>query len=678
MKTRLRDALMTTTSASLFVLALCATPYDAAAVQGGGITPIGEPVQALNTLVLEQGKFSGQCELLASNEENVTLVQTRSSPTQPSVDVSESFDGVLGTDDLNLHSDATGTFWATAISRGRNHNEERPRIEGQVFWTQAFTKDTANAYVHFTVTSAQLSVWQAPDAAFRAGACARIDAQVTLLTDDVQIDSFVESALLNMQESPKPGPMTFTETTEKINGYDKHTFIFDKYHGNVDLSAVDVGQQFEVLFITSAVAGSGFSEFPAENIASYRDPLTFGGGITIEVDGATPLNNAHAAPIPRDQTHAQAIQADGKLVSAGFSFNGKNLDFAVARYLPDGNLDSSFHGDGKVTTDVGGADDQANAVALQPDGKILVAGRAGNGRNDDLAVVRYNADGSLDGSFGSGGKVQLDVAGFGDSAQAIAVQADGKILIAGYSGRGTQDTVLARLNTDGSRDASGFGTNGVVTTDFAGNADFARAVALQADGRIVIAGYSDLGSASTRTDFALARYNSDGTPDSSFGAGGKVTTDFGGGDDYAEALALQPDGKLVVAGHLFVNGTADFALARYNADGTLDTAFGTQGKVTSDLASDNDYAYALALQSDGKLVVGGYTAGETRDFAVVRYTQTGALDPQFGSNGTVQVDIAGKDDQAHTVSIQSDGKIVVAGWAATSMGDDFAMVRLNP
>jgi uncharacterized delta-60 repeat protein len=376
------------------------------------------------------------------------------------------------------------------------------------------------------------------------------------------------------------------------------------------------------------------------------------------------------------------IQPDGKIVTAGSAFNGSNYDFALARYDTDGTLDAAFGSGGKVMTDFGGLFDQATAVALQSDKKIVVAGLTdqGQGNANDLAVARYNTDGSLDTSFGSGGKQVLDLSGDDDVVTAIAIQSDGKILIAGVTGRnGGRDFLLARLNVDGTLDTTGLAPLGWVRTDFAGGADVAKSVAIQGDGKIVLAGYSDQGSNATGADFALARYNTDGSPDATFGAGGKMTSDFGSSDDYIEAISIQPnDGKLVVAGHSSVGPTADFAFARYNTDGRLDATFGSGGRFTADMAGDQDYAYALALQTDGKIVAAGYSAGGNSDFAVMRLTAAGALDAQFGSGGKTKIDFSGGDDEADSVAVQADGKIIIAGWAATATGDDFAVARLTP
>jgi uncharacterized delta-60 repeat protein len=223
----------------------------------------------------------------------------------------------------------------------------------------------------------------------------------------------------------------------------------------------------------------------------------------------------------------------------------------------------------------------------------------------------------LDTTLGTNGKVTTAIGGQ-DFATAVAIQSDGKIVVAGYSLNGANDDfALARYNTDGSLDTT-FDTDGKVTTAIGASVDRASAVAIQSDGKILVAGFSSDGFS---TDFALARYNADGSLDTTFSSDGKVTTAIGASYDYASAMAIQSNGKIVVAGSALINYTDDFALARYNADGSLDTTFQIAGKATTAIRSD-DSAHAVAIQSDGKIVVVGETWGgspSNSDFALVRY-----------------------------------------------------------
>ena len=247
-----------------------------------------------------------------------------------------------------------------------------------------------------------------------------------------------------------------------------------------------------------------------------------------------------------------------------------------ARYDSNGNLDPSFGVGGKVATGFGG---QGLSLAGQPDGKLIVAGTIFAGGHDSFAVARYNSDGSLDASFGAGGEVSTSFGPNNNTGYSVTLQADGKIVVAGAADF-SKDIALVRYNVDGSLDAS-FGSGGTVTTGVpSGSGEAAKSVTIQPDGKIVIAGYSFvLGS---KTDFVLVRYNSDGSLDSSFGTGGEVATDLRSRSDAANGIVLQPDGKILVVGTTGDQplGTAsdqpglDFALARYNSDGSLDTSFG--------------------------------------------------------------------------------------------------------
>jgi uncharacterized delta-60 repeat protein len=369
-----------------------------------------------------------------------------------------------------------------------------------------------------------------------------------------------------------------------------------------------------------------------------------------------------------DVASAVAVQADGKIVAAGQTNAGSNSTFALARYHADGSLDAGFGAGGVVTTDLG-ATDQAFAVVVQPDGKILAAGRRGS----DVGLARYNPDGNLDPGFGTAGKVTTNFGGT-ELALAVALQPDGKIVVAGRSNAsGNFDFLVARFTPSGSLDSS-FGTGGRATTDFSGGSvDRAFGLALQADGKIVVAGDSD-------ANFAVARYNPDGSLDATFGAGGKLITTFGGADQ-ASSLGIQPDGKIVVAGHTDTGTSTDLAVARYNPDGSLDATFGTGGKVTTNFTgSSDDVASAVAIQFDGKIIV----AGDSQDnFAVARYNPDGSLDATFGTDGKVTTDLGG-EDLVHAMALQADGQIVVAGESSGNFAlaryQAFAplLVRLDP
>ena len=297
-------------------------------------------------------------------------------------------------------------------------------------------------------------------------------------------------------------------------------------------------------------------------------------------------------------------------------------------------LDRSFGGDGTVTTAIGSGHENVRAVAIQADGKIVVAGYSHNGTDYDFAVVRYTAAGALDASFGSNGTVTTAIGSSDAHIHGMALQPDGKIVVVGHShAESGDDMAVARYNPDGTLDAS-FGSNGTVTTAIGSGYAYGFAAAVQAaDGKIVVAG---TGSGGTNYDMAVARYNPDGTLDASFGSNGTVTTAIGASNDQGQAMALQPDGKIVVAGYSFIGTSEDFAVVRYNPDGSLDASFGSNGTVTTAIGSGEDRGYAVAIQADGKIVVTGRSHnGTDYDFAAARYNPDGSLDASFGNGGTV-------------------------------------------
>ncbi len=368
---------------------------------------------------------------------------------------------------------------------------------------------------------------------------------------------------------------------------------------------------------------------------------------------------------------ALALLGDGKLLVGGEVSSDYDMDLAVARYNPDGSLDAAFGSAGWTRTDLDGWDDYAAGIAVQPDGRILLAGTS----RDDFALVRYTAAGSLDASFGSAGWLRTDFFGSADEAKAVAVQADGRIMVAGYAMNGTQyDFALARYLPDGSLDAS-FGGDGKVTDDLTGDQDQIKAIAIQPDGKIIAVGSVKNGS--RLHDFAVARYHSNGDRDLTFGINGWIATDFFSGHDFAYAVALQADGKIVVAGAAdIVYEHAVFALARYTAGGNLDATFDGDGRLVTDFGAVGDFAYAVCIQPDGKIIAAGYANnGVNDDFALVRYNPNGSLDPGFSGDGMLMTDLAAGEDKGLAVVLQSDGKVVLAGSAFNGSNADFALAR---
>jgi uncharacterized delta-60 repeat protein len=356
-----------------------------------------------------------------------------------------------------------------------------------------------------------------------------------------------------------------------------------------------------------------------------------------------------------------AIQPDGKIVVAGNSgvFSPFNIDFGLARYNPDGSLDATFGSGGTVRSDFGATVDAAGDVVVQADGKIVAAGISGG----NFAVARYSGGGSLDPTFGSGGLATADF-GAGDQANALILQADGRLVAVGLS---ADQFALARFNPDGGLDTT-FGSGGKVTTDF-GSFDQSFDAAATADGKIVAVGR-------TGNEFALARYNANGSLDSSFGSGGKVITDLGAADQ-AFAVALDPAGRIVAAG----TSSDDFALVRYNTDGSPDTGFGVGGTVKTDFsAGSSETAYSVVVHTDGSITAAGGSSSVpgSSSFALARYDSSGSLDVGFGAGGKVTTVFPRPVSSALDLLTQPDGKVIAIGGMrdfAVSGSGDFALAR---
>jgi uncharacterized delta-60 repeat protein len=358
-------------------------------------------------------------------------------------------------------------------------------------------------------------------------------------------------------------------------------------------------------------------------------------------------------------------------------------DFFVARYMPDGTLDPSFGTGGIARTDFGGGrSDRAAAVALDSAGRIVVAGTSQNtatsgGKFALAALARYLPNGSLDRSFGTNGRELTDL-GAGDSeVNAMAIDSLGRIVVAGRRYRyhdmfNSYDFLVARFEADGGLDPS-FGTGGTTTTDF-GQIDIAHAVALDSQGRIVAAGESEFETAS----FVLARYTPDGMLDTSFADQGRAGASFPGDsyEDLAHAVTVDEQDRILAAGTAVGDSGSDFALARYDTGGNLDPSFGTSGTVTTSFTDYAD-AYALLVDDQGRIVaVGTNSTGPVAQFALARYGAEGYLDASFGTEGRVTTPFGrSKHAGATAAALDSRGRIVAVGSVSDGSTSDVALAR---
>jgi uncharacterized delta-60 repeat protein len=443
--------------------------------------------------------------------------------------------------------------------------------------------------------------------------------------------------------------------------------------GTSELRAYDVAIDDQDRIVVAGRAGSRSATFVVARFdVAGRLDLTFGDGGKVFADFGS--SNAGAQSV--------AIDSSGGIIAAGYGDQPGGMDFALVRYHSDGGLDAAFGNNGKVLTDFDAGVDISYGVDIDQTGRILAAGAVNldsfyppHSQGLNFGVVRYNAEGRLDTGFGADGKVTTDFrASNNDFAfDIVTTPDDGKSILVGGS-RGSLGDVfaLARLNQDGTLDAT-FGDEGKVREP----AGEPYGAAVDEEGRIVLAGSS--WQAGTSFDFRLARYLPDGSLDATFGDGGIADTDIGlQGPDYAQAVAICPHGRIVTAGKCSDSSQYgfDFAVARYHPEGNLDSTFGGNGTVSTELGSPRDEVRAVAIQADGKIIAAGSGVSyESSEFVLARYLVDGALDASFGAGGIVVTDFGGTPAVANSVTIDAAGRIVAAG---THSGDLLALARYDP
>jgi len=370
------------------------------------------------------------------------------------------------------------------------------------------------------------------------------------------------------------------------------------------------------------------------------------------------------------------VQDDGKIVTVGVGARGGERDLLLARFLPDGDLDTSFGSGGRVFFGFKKKTERGAAIALQPDGRIVVTAQVEKGEDTArMLVARFLVDGSYDPSFGQKGRVTTAFDGIYLSPAALLVTKTGEILVGGQGFVGGLTTskarawILARYDANGRLDRS-FGDRGRVVMPLGNGLS---ALAEQADGKIVAGGSAGPGF----VDFAVARLLGDGSLDPTFADGGIAVTSFGSGNDYVEAIAIDGSGRIVAAGRTWRGVIPDIALARYLPDGSPDPSFGSGGKVTTDVGHGANEGYGLLVADDGRMVVAGWAlVGRRAEFQVVRYLQDGTLDQSFGDGGVVLTAVGPLGAQAVDVKLQGADRLIVSGAAVNGKGtSDTALVR---
>jgi uncharacterized delta-60 repeat protein len=404
-----------------------------------------------------------------------------------------------------------------------------------------------------------------------------------------------------------------------------------------------------------ASSGSGFN--PPEGFILYR---------------STPKNS--------EWGRAVAIQPDGKIVVMGVSYDGKKHRTLVLRFNSDGTRDNAFGVGGIfIYGEKGKGNNYGSGVALQPDGKIVVVGDSYYGTSREVLVLRCNGDGSLDSAFGKGGVTtyRSQLRENKDLSFGVVLQSDGRIVVVGstYNGKNYEPLVL-RYNSDGSLDSS-FGKGGVVAYKGLSNANvWGRAVAIQPDGKIVMVGVS---YTTKKCDVLTIRYNADGSLDEGFGEEGAAPSSCPpGGRDWGRSIAIQPDGKIIVAGNTRLGENTNILLLRYNANGKPDTTFGMSGIASyQSIVKKGNWGQGVVLQSDGKIViVGNSLSGPKKEAYLARYNSNGTMDSSFGKEGLVHSNCpANANNWGFAVTTQSDGKIIVVGYAHSGKSKDILVVR---
>lgn len=381
-----------------------------------------------------------------------------------------------------------------------------------------------------------------------------------------------------------------------------------------------------------------------------------------------------------DETRSVAIQADGKIVVLGFKYDfaAHTSEYFLLRYNSNGTLDTTFNSTGVVLASINkNKSNRPCTVKIQTDGKIVLSGTSYLTYNNDIAILRFNTNGTLDTTFNETGKVTSGILANGsDDLGKLAVQSDGKILATGYTT--TYNLSVVRYNANGSLDTS-FNNKGIVTDNFAHpyytNQPSATAVLSQTNGKVLLIG-NYLGNSNTGEIF-IRRYNANGSIDNTFGNSGTASLNINSNWTYSNSATLQSDGKIVITGVSRFDTTNNVVtLIRYNSTGTLDTTFNGTGFLNTSISANSE-GNTIAVQPDGKILVGGWvTNGANKDLLLIRYNSNGSLDNTFNGTGMITQGLGNGDDVILKIALQSDGKIaVLSSYVNASSSVKLALLR---
>ena len=360
--------------------------------------------------------------------------------------------------------------------------------------------------------------------------------------------------------------------------------------------------------------------------------------------------------------YQSVIKNTGSMVLTGKAklAGGTNENIVVAVLKPNGTSDNSFNGTGYRIVDIQMTENAGKSLALQPDGKIVIAGWVHNGANFDICLIRLNSDGSFDNGFGTSGKIVLNL-GSTEFGMAVDYLSDGKILVTARRYNGVNsDVALLRLLSNGVLDNS-FGVNGISSMDFSNSNEIPYDSSVLPDGSILVVGDADQFGFSV---FFAAKYSKDGVPLTNFGMNGFTTFQVGAGNNGVSTVKIQNDDKIVIGGYAYEGNETTLAVIRLNPDGSPDQSFGINGNVTTDIRQGSEYINDMIIQKDGKIMVCGVARGLTSnsDFTIMRYLSNGTVDVSFGANGLVTTDFGNTDVAASILSI-SDDKFIIVGYS---------------